>query len=85
MTIKLENDPALESQVTVAAAERGISVDEYVREALLEKAQSRIRVASRQRQLTTREFLDAMAYHGPVDPLMKTQEITREFIYGDHP
>ena len=31
------------------------------------------------------EFLDAMAYHGPIPEEMKTQKITREFIYGNHP
>ena len=31
------------------------------------------------------EFLDAMAYHGPIPEEMKTQKISREFIYGEHP
>lgn len=85
MTIELENGSALELQITAAAAARGISVEEYVREALTEKAQSKIQLAKHKRKMTTREFLDAMAYHGPIHPNMRTQKITREFIYGDHP
>jgi hypothetical protein len=35
--------------------------------------------------MTIDEFLDAMAYRGPIPEEMRTQPITREFIYGDHP
>ena len=85
MTIELANDPALEFEVTAAAEARGISVNEYVHEVLKEKTKTQFEVAKAQRKLTTREFLDAMVYRGEVDPAMATQEITREFIYGDHP
>ena len=87
MTIQVALDPALELQVTAAASARGMSLDEYVNEALLEKAQARLRerIAAWKPTITVEEFLQAMAYHGPIPEEMRTQEITREFIYGDHP
>ena len=85
MTIELTIDPALEVQISSEARVRGISVVEYAREALIEKAQSRVRWAARERKMTTDEFIEAMAYRGCIPETMHNQKITREFIYGDHP
>ena len=81
MTVELEIKPDLEERILEAARALGVSTSEFVREAVLEKTASMLR----ERKMTTEEFLDSMAYHGPISDEMRAQEITREFIYGDHP
>ena len=81
MTIELQIKPDLEERILQAARVRGMSTSEFVREAVLEKTATMLR----DRKMTTEDFLQAMAYHGPVPDEMRTREITREFIYGDHP
>jgi hypothetical protein len=83
MTVKLEVQPEIEARIVELAKERGISVEEYLHAAILERVESEPARAAKKKSFE--EFLDAMAYHGPIDPAMRTQKITREFIYGDHP
>ena len=83
MTIELEIRPELEEKIVAAAERRGVTVQEYVHEAAAQRLRAEPRIA--EKKLSIEEFLDGMAYHGPIPEEMKTQKITREFIYGDHP
>jgi len=83
MTINLTLEPELEERVVEASTRYGISIEEFARKTLAERFQAEL--SARQKKMSTKEFLDAMAYRGPIDSTMAAQEITREFIYGEHP
>jgi hypothetical protein len=83
MTVSLTIEPELEERVVEAAKRCGVSVEEFAQKALAEKAQ--VELLPRPKKMPTKDFLKAMAYRGPIDSAMANQEITREFIYGDHP
>jgi len=84
MTIQLELDPSLEKEVKKAAELRELPLAEYVKSFLQEHHHNgAIRLPKG--TLSVKEFLDAMAYHGPVSGQMRSQVIDRAFIYGDHP
>jgi hypothetical protein len=82
MTIQVMLEPELEERVVEAAKRRGVSIEEYAKKTLTEMVQ--VDLVDSRKRLSTEEFLDAIAYRGPIDPSMASQEISREFIYGDH-
>lgn len=82
MTIAIEVQPELEQKIVAAAERHGVTVEAYLTSAAEEKVKSEPRGPRTLKAFE--EFLDAMAYHGPVPDEMKTQAITRAFIYGDH-
>jgi len=72
------------AEKTESTTRDGVLQDNEIARAHAELMQ-RIEEKRKRPRPSIEEFLDAMAYHGPIPEEMKTQKISREFIYGEHP
>jgi len=84
MTIHVELDPKLESQLTAEAGARGMKVEQYAHLLLEDALAASGTTGSRSSQQEFRAFLDALASRSPNAPELLTETFSREMIYDEH-
>jgi hypothetical protein len=84
MTIHVELDAEMETQLAAEAQVRGMALEQYAQRLLQEAIASRVQGRSRASQEEFRAFLDALASKAPDVPQLRTERFSRETIYGEH-
>jgi hypothetical protein len=84
MTIQVELNPEMESQLTAEARARGMALEQYAQRLLQEAMSSKAGGRSRASQAEFRAFLDALASKAPDVPHLRSEKFSRETIYREH-
>lgn len=82
MDVRLELEPEIEAALNQQANAKGISLDEYLREVIEERA--RISTAPEINLDEFRKALDQLAEMGKGLPHLPSSAFSREAIYQDH-
>ena len=84
MTIQVELNAEMETQLAAEARARGMALEQYAQRLLEEAISSRTQGGSRASQEEFRAFLDALANKAPDVPQLRSEKFSRETIYGEH-
>jgi hypothetical protein len=84
ITIRVELNPVMESQLAAEGLASGIALELYAQRLLQESMASRSKAPSRASQEEFRAFLDALARKAPNVPQLRSETFSREMIYGEH-
>jgi hypothetical protein len=84
MTIQLELNSEMETQLAAEAEARGMDLEGYALLLLREAIETKPARRSRASQEEFRAFLDTLASKAPNVPQLRSSSFSREMIYGEH-
>ena len=83
MTIQVELNAEMETQLATEARARGMALEQYA-SGFCRRQSVRGPGGSRASQEEFRAFLDALANKAPDVPQLRSEKFSRETIYGEH-
>ena len=84
MTIHVELNPEMETQLAAEAESHGMALEQYALRLLREAMASKTAGHSRASQQEFRDFLDALSRKPPNVPHLRSETFSRETIYREH-
>lgn len=84
MTIHVELNPEVETQLAAEASARGMTLEQHAQRLLEDSVAAKSAARSRASLEEFFSALDALASKTPIPPHLESETFSRAVIYGDH-